>query len=287
MELTNGQEFYLIFCLLYLCQCVQLVEPHGIAIRSNIFKGWSTFRPFVYFAGLQKSILLLPLLPFCSPTFISQNLHTSPPKQWVTDPKRALSLLNLSSRVGSSVQFFSSQLFFLFLIALPFTYYLYGPNLNTLIIASFTGLAILLNSVCFFIAYGRLHKHSGGSRAKYTLYTLVFPWCAIRSTDMLYHGSILTKVHPLTFCAVSANAKSLAHLDQEFRNALYKKRSTFEQSHIESILQQSDRPIESVLNPTEQNEAPFYCPCCHISYSANDLGCSDCNIKDLMPRANS
>lgn len=196
--------------------------------------------------------------------------------------KKRLQLFSRSTVLINSLCF--SLFIFLFLIT-PANIYVFGLRrlwpvlLMVLVIFS---LAILWT---FRRAHGRLYPAGNTGRFEHLLAIGLFPFAAIRATDLLM-VDLCADFHPVTVaCALLPRDEFLRLAKNELSRIRFVTQDHILEEYIKGLLSTQQVDLECLLKPPQPDDqrSRTYCPVCLTQYTVEEGTCSDCEGLSLQP----
>jgi hypothetical protein len=275
--MTEGQQFFLIFCLLYLSECVLWVKPGGWVFLSGWWGRWKVSEPMTR-AGRGRFVFSQPLPPLgwgfvCGEGAV---LHA--------EVSAVRTRLEEFQAATARLRGLASSLVLPWFFALvPLTYWRVGATLPFWLVLG-SGWALLVAAGMIFTrAHRRLFPGKGEERWAHSLLVSLVPQHAIRSPGLLARHW-LAECHSLAVAAAVLEADDFRRLAARVWRELAFPPSgpdpaliSAERVTLEGILREQGLDHQAFAAPPERvGNAVAYCPRCHVLFQVAPATCADC-----------
>jgi len=282
--MSDGQTFYAVMMLLYLCSCIKSQASQSVGVRKNAFRGWRFHPPATEMAGIKKAFFIAPLLPWPSALLVSEPQSKTSSRRYTISS--SLRLIRLVHRASSDLRLLSLNVFIFFFGVIPYSYYMEGASNKTFTAIGVSFFLIFLVTARYIGLHRRFNPLDKGERYKQIFLALTMPWHAMRISDELLLSSKFSSIHPLALVSISNDLKGKQYLAKALRDSIYLKKSTYIEQDVRTVFQSLNINTDPILsNPSldSSSGSTSYCPCCHTSYLVNVKTCSDCDDTPLEP----
>lgn len=287
--MSEGQQFFLILCLLCLSESVLWVKPQAWVFLSGWPGGrWKADLPARH-GGRGRFVLCQPLPPLgwgfvCG----ERGAGGSPSVAGAREKVRAF--FEATRRLRFLAAWVAFPWFF---VLVPLTYWLIGPEPLFWIVLALGWVALAATAVSFHRVHRRLYPAKSEERWQHTILAALVPQHAIRVPGVLARPW-LVEFTPLAVGAATLPPEVFAALaGKECRRWAFPLPATSAAAdaaamlhfpagkgvprEIEAILNEAGLSLAALLLPPErQGEAQAYCPRCLAQFDDPGARCADC-----------
>lgn len=285
--LTEGQQFFLVFVVLYLSECVLWVKRRAWVFLSG--RRWRVNAPLRGDSG--RPAFASPLPPF-GWGFVTGEMAHSGYRLDTAGVREALNTFTAATRPLSRL--IHGGLTPLFFLALPLTYWAYGATLPFWLLLAAAWGALAAAAWLFHRAHRQLYPEAKNERRQHTILVALVPQHALRSPGLLARPW-LSAFHPLAIAAVVLEREAFTTLASRlWREAVFPSPTstpplppagpTLSPEELATFLRCQGIEPDTLLSPPNPTPgAQAYCPRCHAQFQTSATHCPDCAGLPVRP----
>ncbi|MGB0776269.1 MAG: hypothetical protein ACPGUY_10515 [Akkermansiaceae bacterium] len=267
--------------LFYLFDCLKFTEPGSLAWTGRYGKlrrGWRKRDTLIPLGGIAKDVIPAPLIPWPQAMIVASRKETGGRFGKVRNIRR---MSRFVIRATSDLRWSSLFIFILFFILIPVIYVMQRGELTVLLAIACGLMMMFLNACVYASIHRRLLPKEKADRFKGILFTAFLPWHAMRCADEIIIKFTTPWSQPAVLAAHLGQSGNLKHFQTLYRKACYHPKPEYTRAELDDLLDQVGTDPTPWLKAPEIDD-PYFCPCCHESYTVNKHPCEDCGGIELI-----